>query len=159
MIILPKDIEYIITDFDGVMTDGFVYIKDGSSDFTKRINFKDVMAVSIAQKNGYKVGIISGDEGSIIDYIADKFKLQEVHTNIRNKKEVLQQILYRHNIDKKNVVFIGDDVNDIDCLNYVGFPITVNNANSKVKTVEGIQITEAEGGNGAFREIIDALVD
>ena len=75
MITLPKDIEYIITDFDGVITDGFVYIPNNSKDFIKRVNFKDVMAVSIAIKNGYKVGIISGDSGSVIDYIKENEEL------------------------------------------------------------------------------------
>ena len=93
MITLPKDIEYIITDFDGVMTDGFIYIPNNSKDFIKRLNFKDVMAVSIAIKNGYKVGIISGDSGSVIDYVREKFNLEEVHTNIRKKAEVFNEIL------------------------------------------------------------------
>jgi len=158
MITLPKDIEYIITDFDGVMTDGFVYIPNNSKDFIKRVNFKDVMAVSIAIKNGYKVGIISGDSGSVIDYIKEKFNLEEVHTNIRKKAEVFEEIIKRNNLNPQKVVYIGDDVNDIDTLNMVGYPITVNNAVSKVKELPNIQITDSDGGNGAFREVIDALI-
>ena len=158
MITLPKDIEYIITDFDGVMTDGFVYISNNSKDFIKRVNFKDVMAVSIAIKNGYKVGIISGDSGSVIDYIKEKFNLEEVHTNIRKKAEVFEEIIKRNNLNPQKVVYIGDDVNDIDTLNMVGYPITVNNAVSKVKELPNIQITDSDGGNGAFREVIDALI-
>lgn len=158
MITLPKDIEYIITDFDGVMTDGFVYIPNNSKDFIKRVNFKDVMAVSIAIKNGYKVGIISGDSGSVIDYVKEKFNLEEVHTNIRKKAEVFEEIIKRNNLNPQKVVYIGDDVNDIDTLNMVGYPITVNNAVSKVKELPNIQITDSDGGNGAFREVIDALI-
>lgn len=158
MITLPKDIEYIITDFDGVITDGFVYIPNNSKDFIKRVNFKDVMAVSIAIKNGYKVGIISGDSGSVIDYIKEKFNLEEVHTNIRKKAEVFEEIIKRNNLNPQKVVYIGDDVNDIDTLNMVGYPITVNNAVSKVKELPNIQITDSDGGNGAFREVIDALI-
>lgn len=158
MITLPKDIEYIITDFDGVITDGFVYIPNNSKDFIKRVNFKDVMAVSIAIKNGYKVGIISGDSGSVIDYIKEKFNLEEVHTNIRKKAEVFEEIIKRNNLNPQKVVYIGDDVNDIDTLNMVGYPITVNNAVSKVKELPNIQITDNDGGNGAFREVIDALI-
>ena len=158
MITLPKDIEYIITDFDGVITDGFVYIPNNSKDFIKRVNFKDVMAISIAIKNGYKVGIISGDSGSVIDYIKEKFNLEEVHTNIRKKAEVFEEIIKRNNLNPQKVVYIGDDVNDIDTLNMVGYPITVNNAVSKVKELPNIQITDSDGGNGAFREVIDALI-
>ena len=158
MITLPKDIEYIITDFDGVMTDGFVYIQNNSKDFIKRVNFKDVMAVSIAIKNGYKVGIISGDSGSVIDYIQEKFNLTEVHTNIRKKAEILKEIIERNNLNPEKLVYIGDDVNDIESLQMVGYPVTVKNAVKQVKEIPNIQITENDGGNGAFREVIDALV-
>ena len=158
MINLPKDIEYIITDFDGVMTDGYVYIPNNSKDFIKRINFKDVMAVSIAIKNGYKVGIISGDSGSVIDYVREKFNLEEVHTNIRKKADILQKIIEKYNLNPQKIVYIGDDVNDIDSLKMVGYPITVNNAVKQVKELPNIQITQNDGGNGAFREVIDALI-
>ena len=159
MISLPKNIEYIITDFDGILTDGYVYITENSDNCTKRLNFKDIMAVSIAVKNGYKVGIISGEKGSIIDYVANKFNLEEVHQGIRNKLEVLKSIIERLGLERGNVVYIGDDINDIDCLNYVGFPITVPNAIQKVKELNNIQITENRGGEGAFREIIDAIIN
>ena len=61
MIKLPKDIEYIITDFDGIMTDNYIYIPNNSDNYSMRLCFRDIMAVSMAIKNGYKVGIISGD--------------------------------------------------------------------------------------------------
>jgi YrbI family 3-deoxy-D-manno-octulosonate 8-phosphate phosphatase len=159
MISLPKNIEYIITDFDGVLTDGYIYITENSDKCTKKLNFKDIMAISIAIKNGYKVGIISGEKGSIIDYVANKFNLEEVHQGIRTKIDVLKSILEKLGLDRRNVVYIGDDINDIDCLNYVGFPITVPNAIQKVKELNNIQITENKGGEGAFREIIEALVN
>lgn len=159
MISLPKNIEYIITDFDGVLTDGYIYITENSDNYTKRLNFKDIMAISIAIKNGYKVGIISGEKGSIIDYVANKFNLEEVHQGIRNKIDVLKSIIEKLGLERRNVVYIGDDVNDIDCLNYVGYPITVNNAIKKVKELENIQITEKNGGEGAFREVVNSLVE
>ena len=117
------------------------------------------MAISIAIKNGYKVGIISGEKGSIIDYVANKFNLDEVHQAIRKKIDILQSIIEKLGLNRRNVVYIGDDINDIDCLNYVGFPITVNNAIKQVKEINNIQITEHNGGEGAFREIIDALIN
>ncbi len=158
MIKLPKDIEYIITDFDGVMTDGFIYIPNNSSNFIKRLNFKDIMAISIAQKHGYNVGIISGEKCTAIDYISQKFHLSEVHTNIRQKIDVIKDLIARMNINPQKILYVGDDVNDIETLKFVGYPITVNNAIQEVKAIKGIQITKNDGGNGAFREIIDALV-
>ena len=158
MIKLPKDIEYIITDFDGIMTDNFIYIPNNSNNYTMRLSFRDIMAVSMAIKNGYKVGIISGEHSSAIDYVKNKFNLEEVHTNIRKKIDVMNDIIKRHNLNPEKIVYIGDDINDIENLKFVGYPITVNNAIKQVKEIPNIQITEKNGGDGAFREIIDALV-
>ena len=158
MINIPKDIEYIFTDFDGVITDGCAYISDETGAISKKINFKDIMGISIAIKNAYKVGIISGESCKAIDYVQKKFNLEEVHCKIRNKLEVLQEIIARKNLNPKKVVYIGDDINDINALNFVGYPITVNNAMAKVKEIQNIQITSNDGGNGAFREVIDSLI-
>ncbi len=158
MIQLPKDIEYIITDFDGIMTDNFIYIPNNSDNYIMRLCFRDIMAISMAKKNGYNVGIISGEGSSAIDYVKNKFNLTEVHTNIRKKTDVMNDIIRRHNLNPEKIVYIGDDINDIDTLKFVGYPITVNNAVSLVKDIPNIQITAHDGGNGAFREIIDALI-
>lgn len=158
MIKLSKDIEYIITDFDGVMTDGCAYIADETMQISKKVNFKDIMAISLAIKAGYKVGIISGESCGAIDCIAQKFNLTEVHCKIRKKLDVMKDIIERNNLNPQKVLFVGDDVNDLETLSYVGYPITVNNAVKQVKELPNIQITQADGGNGAFREIIDSLI-
>lgn len=154
---LPESIKMVITDFDGVVTDNCVYIgNDG--DMTRRLNFKDVMAFSILKKNGYKIGIISGEGNSAIELMADKFKIEEVHQNIRIKIDVLKSVLERHNLSQEEYLYIGDDINDIECLEYAKYKITVPHATEKVKNVEGIQVTENNGGNGAFREVADCLI-
>lgn len=158
MIKIPKDIEYIITDCDGVLTDGFIYIQNNSKEGSKRLNFKDIMGIYVAITNDYPVGIISGESCGAIDYLQDYFHLTEVHTDIRNKKEVLEDIIKRNNLHLDKIVYIGDDINDIEVLKMVGYPVTVKNANPKVKEIPNIQITENDGGFGAFREIIDALI-
>ena len=63
------------------------------------------------------------------------------------------------NLDIKKIVYIGDDINDYEVLNMVGYPIAVKNSIPKLKTIPNIQITENDGGFGAFREITDALLD
>ena len=140
------------------MTDNFIYIPNNSDNYTMRLSFRDIMAVSMAIKNGYKVGIISGEHSSAIDYVKNKFNLEEVHTNIRKKIDVMNDIITRHKLNPEKIVYIGDDINDIDNLKFVGYPITVNNAIKQVKEIPNIQITEKNGGDGAFREIIDSLV-
>ena len=154
---LPDSIKFVITDFDGIITDNCVYI-NSEGDMTRKLNFRDVMAFSILRKNGFKIGIISGEKNSAIEIIARKFDVEEVHQNIRIKIDVLKSIIKKYNLKEDEFVYIGDDINDFDSLKYAKYAITVPDAAEKVKTIEGIQVTSARGGEGAFREIVDTLV-
>ena len=147
----------VITDFDGVVTDNCVYINDDFS-MSRRLNFKDVMAFSILKRNGYKIGIISGEKNSAIEILAKKFEVEEVHQNIRIKIDVLRGIIDKYNLSEDEFVYIGDDINDVECLNFAKHKITVPHAVEKVKSVAGIQVTQNVAGNGAFREVADCLV-
>lgn len=158
MLKIDKNIKFILTDFDGIITDGFLYLSTSSNEQQKRVSFKDIMGLSLAINNGYKVGIVSGENNSIIDSIAKKFKIDDVHKGIKDKVAVLKCICKKYNITPEHICYIGDDVNDIEVLKLVKYPITVPNANFKVKKVNGVQITSANGGNGAFRELIDSII-
>ena len=155
---IPKNIKMVITDFDGIFTDNSIIINEDMS-ISRKVSFKDVMGVSLLVRNGIDVAIISGEKNSAIELFAQKFKLKEIHMDVRNKLEVLKDILERNNLSKEEVIYIGDDVNDIECLNFVTTKITVPNANKKVKALENIQITETSGGEGAFREIVDNILN
>ena len=89
--------------------------------------------------------------------MAEKFKVDEVHQNIRIKIDILKDLLQRNNLTQEEYVYIGDDINDIACLEYAKYKITVPHAVDKVKAVEDIQVTENQGGSGAFREVVDCL--
>ncbi len=154
---LPDTIKMVITDFDGVVTDNCVYIKDDFT-MTRKLNFKDIMAFSILKKNGYKIGIISGEGNAAIEILSKKFAVDEVHQNIRIKIDVLKQIIEKHGLSKDEFVYIGDDINDIECLNFAKYKVTVPHSVDKVKAVEGIQITQSNAGDGAFREVADCLI-
>ena len=155
---LPKTIKMIITDFDGIVTDNCVYISD-SGEISRKLNFKDVMGFSILKKQGYDAAIISGEKNSAIETISKTFGLKEVHQNIRIKIDILKDIISRHNLSKEEYLYIGDDINDIECLEYAKYRITVPNATQKVKDIQNIQITNNNGGEGAFREVVDCLTN
>ena len=154
---LPKTIKFIITDFDGVCTDNCVYI-DSKGEMSRKINFKDIMGFSLLKKNGYNVGIISGEKNAAIEKIKDTFKIEEVHQDIRVKIDVIKFIVEKYGLNEDEYLYIGDDVNDYDSLCYVKHRITVPDAVEKIKNIEGIQITQTRGGDGAFREVVDAVM-
>lgn len=158
MIKLPSSIKMVITDFDGIVTDNCVYI-DAKGEASRKLNFKDIMAFSLLKKNGYKIGIISGEANSAIKLLDEKFQLDEVHQGIRNKLEVIEKIIEKYSLSDEDFLYIGDDVNDVEALKRAKYAITVPNAVSKVRNLEGIQITSVNGGEGAFREVVDCLLD
>ena len=122
MITLPKTIKWVITDFDGIVTDNCAYI-DENGNISRRVNFKDVMAFSLLKKNGYQIAIISGEKNSAIEWIANKFDIQEIHQGIRIKIDVLKSIVEKYGLSDEEFVYIGDDVNDIDSLNFAKYKI------------------------------------
>lgn len=159
MIEITKNIKLIATDFDGVLTDGYVFYSSVSDEEIKRISFKDIMGISLAVKNNYKIAIISGEKNKIIDKLANKFNLEDIHQGIRDKQAILQSIAEKYGLSKDEICYIGDDINDISALEWAGTPVTVPEANYKVKKIENIATTTANAGNGAFREVIDSLLE
>jgi len=157
MLEIKRKIKLVISDFDGIFTDGSIIInQDGST--SKKLSYLDIMAVSMLVKNGYKFAVVSGEKSAAIDYLANKFDLPDVYQDIRIKAPVVQALMKKYGLKPHETAYIGDDFNDIDALNSVENRFTVPNANYRVKNVPDIQVTEAQGGNGAFREIVDALL-
>lgn len=153
---LPKSIKMVITDFDGVLTDGCVYISDEGV-CSRRINFQDVMGINLLKKAGNELAIISGEGNKAIEVLADKFSIKEIHQSIRIKIDVLKDIVARYNLSEEEFVYIGDDVNDLACLEFAKYKITLPHAPKKLKSLDGIQITEKDCGCGAFREVVECL--
>ena len=156
---LSDTIKFVISDFDGVFTDGSVYLSE-NNDVQKRLNFKDIMGVSLLLKAGINFGIISGETSNILNYFKVKFSIQEIHGGIRQKGVVLKGIMQKYNLKSNEVLYIGDDINDIPAFDLVDYKIAPKNLNPVLQfKVEKLQITENYGGNGAIREIADTLVN
>lgn len=157
MLQLSKDIKLIVSDFDGVFTDGSVYISE-KNEVQKKLNFKDIMGVSMLLKKGYNFAIISGEQSNILNYFKDKFGIAEIHGGIRQKGIVLDEIMKKYNLSSNEVLYIGDDINDIAAMELVDYRIAPKNVNPILTIkVSNLQITESYGGNGAIREIADIL--
>lgn len=156
-VINTEKIKMVITDFDGIITDNCLYV-DNNGNMTRKINFKDVMAFSILQKNGIKTAIISGESNAAIEILAKKFDIKEIHQNIRNKIQVLKDIVEKYSLSKEEFLYIGDDINDYEALMYSKNAFTVPEAVDKIKSIPHIKITKSPSGAGAFREIVDILI-
>lgn len=152
-----SNIKLIVCDFDGIFTNGKLTVfSDGKT--SKNIDYSDIMAISIILKKNINFAIISGEKSYAIDILKEKFPKIETFQNERIKINILKQLLNKYNISPEDTIYLGDDINDIECLNYVKYPVTVPNAHKSVKKIKKIIITKNHGGNGAIREIADSLL-
>lgn len=152
-----NNIEIIVSDFDGVFTDGKIEVfSDGST--SKKMDYKDIMAIALILRKGIKFAIISGEKSAAIDKLKDNFPQIDVFQGKRKKINVFKSLLEKYNINPENSIYIGDDINDIESLTYTKNPVTVQNAHKSVKEIPNILITENIGGNGAFREVADSVL-
>ncbi len=150
-------IKLVVSDFDGIFTNRKLTVySDGRT--SKVIDYMDIMAIAIIIKKGINFAVISGEKSAAIDTIAEKFPMIKTYQNIRNKLQILEELIKENNITKDNVLYIGDDINDIECLKYVLYPCTVADAHKTVKELPGIYITKNNGGECAFREIADLIL-
>lgn len=151
------DIKLVVSDFDGIFTNGKLTVfSDGLT--AKQIDYHDIMAVAILIKRNIKFAILSGENSKAIDILKEKFPQIDTFQNERNKIQVLKDLLTKYNLTPKNVIYLGDDINDIECLSYVENPVTVPNAHKKVKEIKNIYITQNYGGAGAVREVTDLIL-
>lgn len=154
---IPKAVKMIFSDFDGIMTDGGIYI-DEDLKMSRKLHYKDLMALAMLKRNGIDLVYISGEKNPVMDLLQQRFSLKEVHHDIRIKIDVLKSVVEKYGLNQGEFLYIGDDINDVDCLNFSDVKITVPNCAAAVKKVKGIQITNEIGGSGALREVVDCLL-
>ncbi len=153
---LLKNIKILISDVDGVLTDGGLYYSATGISF-KRFNVKDGMAVKLLREANIKCGIISSDKSEIIKARAEALKMDYVLTCIWDKKEAAENICNELGLTLSNVAFIGDDVNDIPLLQTAGFSACPSDAMITVKNIAKF-VSDLPGGNGVFRQVAEMIL-
>jgi 3-deoxy-D-manno-octulosonate 8-phosphate phosphatase (KDO 8-P phosphatase) len=151
-----KKIKLLLTDCDGVLTDGGVYYSE-SGEVMKRFNIRDGMGVERLRKMGIPTGIITGERSPSVVRRAEKLNIEELHLGVKDKPEKLRTILSRLALKKEEIAYIGDDVNDLEVMQMVGLTACPNDAISLVKPHVDY-ICEAKGGQGAFREFVELII-
>ena len=151
-----RKIKMVITDVDGVLTDGGMLYIDGDLE-AKQFNTKDGMGVEILKKNKIACAIITGETHSSVIRRAKKLEIDEIHTGIKNKLEVVHKISTKYDLNLDQIAYIGDDINDLESMTAVGLSIAVGDAVEEIKSVASITL-KTNGGEGAFREFVDLLI-
>lgn len=151
-----RNIKMVITDVDGVLTNGGMLYIDGDLE-AKEFNTRDGMGVEILKRNKIECAIVTGESHSSVIRRAKKLNISEVHVGIKNKLEVVQELSKKYNLDLNQIAYIGDDLNDLKAMRKVGLSVAVGDAVEDVKSLASI-ILNKNGGSGAFREFVDLLV-
>lgn len=151
-----REIKMFLTDCDGCLTDGGMYYSE-NGDELKKFNTKDGMGFQLLHEKNIITGIITSEDMNLNRRRADKLNVDILAMGVKDKKAYILDLCKKRGIDLQDVVFVGDDVNDIGALSIVGFPCSVNNASDQVKQIASY-VSSKNGGEGAVREIIDFLI-
>ena len=150
---LPK---LILSDIDGVWTDGSMYYTE-AGDAMKRFHTYDSAGVLFCKLLEIPVGIVTGENHQSVAQRAKKLGLDYVLLEIKNKVIAIEKIMDELKIQWKDVAYIGDDINDLKVLKKVGFSASVPTAPDYIKS-QVDYITKLNGGEGAFRDFVEYIL-
>ena len=151
-----KKIKLIISDVDGVLTDGTV-LKGGGNMELKRFCVQDGTAVAMVKAAGFDLAFISGRYSEATEIRMKELKISDVYNGTLNKLVPYRELKKKYQLKDDEIAYIGDDLIDIPVMEKVGLPAAVYNAYPAVKE-KAVFVTKTRGGEGAFREFIDWML-
>ena len=153
-----KRIKLIATDIDGVWTDSKMYYTEAGL-YMKAFSTYDGLGASLALKNNFIITMITSEYEhlDILYKRAEKLNIKEIYTNEHDKLNRLKYVMKKYNLTSENIAYIGDDLNDLEALQFAGFSASPSNA-PVLNYYEPDFITCKTGGQGAFRELVDFIL-
>lgn len=155
-----RRLELMLVDIDGVLTDGRIYFvptATGEWDETKGFSALDGIALQWFHWYGITMGLISGRKSVATEMRAKSGHFKYCYMGNHEKIATLEEIIADAKVPRENIGYMGDDLTDIVCFHRVGFAVAVANARPEVKR-EAHYVTEARGGDGAFREVAELVL-
>jgi len=149
-------VDLVVFDFDGVFTDNAVWVREDGVELV-RCDRSDGLGIARLHQAGFASLVLSTERNPVVTARCAKLQIRAEH-GVSDKGTWLSQHLHAERIDPANVVFLGNDVNDADCLRLVGLSVVVADAHPSVGALARFVLTR-KGGHGAVRELCDALVD
>ncbi|MCR4656510.1 MAG: HAD-IIIA family hydrolase [Lachnospiraceae bacterium] len=152
---VPK-IRMFLTDCDGCLTDGGMYYSE-NGDELKRFNTYDGMGLKLLKERGIITGIVTAEDRRLNKRRAEKLKLDILVNSATDKLDAVKRLSEKYEIPLENIAYVGDDINDIEAVQAVGFGCSVQNGAEQVKKAAKY-VSEKRGGEGAIREIADYIL-
>lgn len=151
-----SEIRLFLTDCDGCLTDGGMYYSE-QGDEMKKFNTKDGMGFQLLREQGILIGIVTGENRALNQRRAEKLKLDIIEQGCSDKVAVIDKLCQKLQLDWKNVLYIGDDRNDLEVLEKVGVSCCPADAIPEVQGTADY-VAQAKGGAGVIREIAELLL-
>jgi YrbI family 3-deoxy-D-manno-octulosonate 8-phosphate phosphatase len=152
-----NQIKLVISDVDGVLTDGGMYYSS-KGEIMKKFNTKDGMGVELLRKNNIKTILMTKENSPIVVKRGKKIKVNEIFIGIDNKEMKLDKICKKFSLTPPNIVYIGDDLNDLNIMKLVGFSACPADAEQEILDISSY-ICKKEGGKGVFREVTNLILE
>ena len=151
-----KKIRFLLSDVDGVLTDGALYVGSNHTEY-KKFHVEDHSGVVLCHFAGIQIGLLSARFSEATLIRAKEMKIETCIQGCLNKSKELEKICKKNQIKESNIAYIGDGLIDIPVMEKVGLAISVNNADEKVKLNADI-VTERNGGDGALKEVVNFIL-
>ena len=151
-----SQISTIFFDVDGVFTDGSFYISDNNITLTK-FNVHDGMGCILLKEAGLELLILTARHNNAVVKRFKDLGINKIYTNVLKKRDFIREYSKTHNLAKKQIAMMGDDLQDLLAIDEVGLFFTTPNAVNNVKN-SADYITKRFGGDGAVREICDLII-
>ena len=154
---LPKNIKLLVLDFDGVITDNRVWVSEAGLEMIAA-NRGDSLIMGKLKRSGTEVVILSSEVNPVVAARARKMQVEAIHgVGLDDKHTVLEKLLKEREIDPAQVIYMGNDINDLACFEMVGWAVAVADAQPEVIRAADF-VTVKTGGHGAVREICDLIL-
>lgn len=150
------NIKMLVMDVDGTLTDGRVYI-GSNGELMKAFDVKDGYAVARLRNYGIEPVIITGRKSKIVQERAKELKITELYQGVEDKLDKLKELALSYKLTADEIAYIGDDLNDLSCINYCGLTACPGDSVEQIKKSVNY-VCKNYGGRGAVREFIDKKI-
>ena len=149
-------VKAFVFDVDGVMTDGGI-IPTPDGDFIRRYYAKDGYAMAYAIREGYKICVISGGRGEMLRRRLEMLGVERMYLNCMDKITAIKEFMADYDLVAEEVIYMGDDIPDLECMRLVGIPVCP--ADACMEVIEASRyVSEYNGGHGAVRDIVEQVL-
>jgi len=151
-----KNIKAFVFDYDGVLTNGNVYITESGTQL-RQGSVRDGYALQLARKKGFHIAVITGSHDKGIEKRCQFLNIEDVFLGVSNKKETFVQYLQDKQLQPQEILFMGDDVPDYELMKMAGIPCCPVDACEEIKSVSEY-ISPLHGGRGCVRDVIEQVL-